>query len=140
MPNIASILKAEIVRVARKEIRSEGAAISERCVAGLREGIPHGARAHSGPVGEVEMSVILAERDDGDFHIYAGAMEAVQGDGYIAAVVVNLIRPAGRAARESFRDDALACGHRWSSPEPALSYAMGKGLEAAERERHFPAR
>ena len=34
--------------------------------------------------------MILAERNDGDFHISAGAMEAAQGDGYIAAVVVNL--------------------------------------------------
>lgn len=84
--------------------------------------------------------MILAERADGDYHIYAGAIEAVQGDGYIAAVVVNLRHQAGRAAREAFRDDALACGHRWSSPESALSYAMGKGREAAERERRAPAR
>ena len=84
--------------------------------------------------------MILAERVDGDFHIYAGAIEAAQGDGYIAAVVVDLIRPAGRAAREAFRDDALACGHRWRSAESALSYAMGKGREAVERERHSAAR
>ena len=29
------------------------------------------------------------ERDEGDYRIYAGALEAPRGDGYIAAVVVK---------------------------------------------------
>ena len=76
--------------------------------------------------------MILTERDDGEYRIYAGAMEATQGDGYIAAVVVT----AGHASREAFRDDSLACGHRWVSSKAALSFAMDKGLEVVRRERH----
>ena len=78
----------------------------------------------------------LDQRDEGDYRIYGGALEATQGDGYIAAVVVNQIRNANRLPREVFRDDALACGHRWSSPEAALSYAMGKGQEVVKTDQH----
>jgi len=84
--------------------------------------------------------MILTERSDGEYRIYAGAMEATQGDGYIAAVVVNLTRTDDHAAREAFRDEALACGHRWVSCEAALAYAMGKGQQAVQRERHCPTR
>ena len=80
--------------------------------------------------------MILTERDYGDYRIYAGAMEATQGDGYIAAVVVSLHRTAGHAALEAFRDDSLACGHRWVSSKAALSFALDKGLEVVQRERH----
>lgn len=78
----------------------------------------------------------LYERDEGDYRIYAGALEAVQGDGYIAALVVSRVRNAGRGPCEAFRDDALACGHRWAKPEEALSYAIGKGREVVKTERH----
>ncbi|HEV7915293.1 MAG TPA: hypothetical protein VGP22_16130 [Albitalea sp.] len=76
------------------------------------------------------------ERDEGDYRIYGGALEAKQGDGYIAAVVVSRVRNTDRAPREAYRDDALACGHRWASPEAALSYALGKGCEVIRTERH----
>ena len=78
----------------------------------------------------------LNERDEGDYRIYCGALEAAQGDGYIAAVVVSQVRNTHRAPREVFRDDALACGHRWPSPEAALTYAMGKGRDAVRTEQH----
>ncbi len=77
----------------------------------------------------------LDEQDEGDYRIYGGALEGLRGDGYIAALVVNQIRNTGRPPREVFRDDALACGHRWPSPEGALSYAMGKGREVVRQEQ-----
>lgn len=75
------------------------------------------------------------QRDEGEYRIYAGAMESKLGDGYIAAVVVSKVRGVA-AEREAFRDDALACGHRWESPKAALSYAFGKGREVIRSERH----
>src|SRR5258706_14671355 len=59
-----------------------------------------------------ERIMTLDERDEGDYRIYAGALEGVQGDGYIAAVVVSRVRNTDRAPREAFRDEALACGNR----------------------------
>jgi len=73
--------------------------------------------------------MIFDERFEGDYRIYAGALEAPRGDGYIAAVVVNRVRGTGDSPREAFRDEALACGHRWGSPKEALSYALNKAQE-----------
>ncbi len=70
----------------------------------------------------------LDERDEGDYRIYAGALEGRQGDGYIAAVVVNKVRGV-ETPREAYREDLLACGHRWQTAEAALWYAIGKGRE-----------
>jgi hypothetical protein len=69
------------------------------------------------------------ETHEGDFRIYAGAVEAPKGDGYIAALVVNHVHAAGKGQREAFRDDSLACGHRWSCADEALRYAMNKARE-----------
>lgn len=80
--------------------------------------------------------MIFDERCDGDYRIYAGALEARQGSGYIAAVVVNRVSGATNTPREAFRDEALACGHRWLSPQEALLYAMNKANEVIHRERH----
>jgi len=77
----------------------------------------------------------LVQRDEGDYCIYCGAIEGARDDGYIAAVVVNQVRTINLVPRESFRDNALACGHRWASPEAALSYAMAKGLEVVKTEQ-----
>ena len=77
----------------------------------------------------------LDERDEGEYRIYAGAMESKIGDGYIAAVVVSKIRGISRP-REAYRDDALACGHRWESAKAALSYAFGKAREVIQSEAH----
>lgn len=78
----------------------------------------------------------LIERDEGEYRIFAGAMEGSQGDGFIAAVVVSLRSGSGRPARDVFRDDALACGHRWSTLEMALAHAVIEGQEAIWRERN----
>ncbi len=75
------------------------------------------------------------ERIEGDYRIYAGALEALQGDGYIAAVVINRVRGAKHTLREAFRDESLACGHRWPSPDAALMYALNKAREVINTER-----
>jgi hypothetical protein len=70
------------------------------------------------------------ESQEGDYRIFAGALDAPRGQGYIAAVVVNRVlgdHPGHQ--REAWRDDSLACGHRWTSPEEALSYAMTRARE-----------
>ena len=77
----------------------------------------------------------LDERDEGEYRIYAGAMESRMGDGYIAAVVVNKVRGVARP-HEAYRDDALACGHRWASAQAALTYAFVKGREVIRTEPH----
>jgi hypothetical protein len=81
------------------------------------------------------MAMQLDERDEGEYRIYAGAMESKLGDGYIAALVVSKVRGVPRP-REAYRDDALACGHRWESAKAALSYAFGKGREVIHSEAH----
>ena len=70
----------------------------------------------------------LDQRDEGEYRIYAGAMESKLGDGFIAAVVVSKVRGVPNE-KEAFRDDSLACGHRWESAKAALSYAFGKARE-----------
>ena len=79
--------------------------------------------------------MILTERNTGEYRIYAGAMEGIHDDGFIAAVVVCVHRPASCPPREVFRDEALACGHRWRTSESALAFALGKGQEAVAQAR-----
>ena len=43
--------------------------------------------------------MIFDERSEGDYRIYAGGLEAPQGQGYIAAVVVNRVSGAAGAIR-----------------------------------------
>jgi hypothetical protein len=76
------------------------------------------------------------ERKIGDFRVYAGALEGPQGDGYIAALIVQ--REQDGSAREILRDESLACGHRWPSADAALAYAMTKGQDVIRK--HSPAR
>ena len=72
----------------------------------------------------LEPAMYLLERDYGNFRIYAGALEAPRGAGYIAAVVVEQIRGDVRGRPlELYRDDELAAGYRWDSPAEALTYA-----------------
>lgn len=85
--------------------------------------------------------MIFQQSDDGDYRIYVGAVEAARGDGYIAAVVVQQVVKGARAPRETYRDDALACGHQWSAADGALVYAMRRGREVVAEERrrlYFP--
>jgi hypothetical protein len=64
----------------------------------------------------------------GDYRIFVGALEAPQGEGYIAALVVNRVHNTPRP-REAFRDDSLACGYRWRSADEAITYAMNRARE-----------
>jgi hypothetical protein len=80
--------------------------------------------------------VIFDERSEGDYRIYAGALDAPRGQGYIAAVVVNRVHGVGNSPREAYRDDSLACGYRWLSPGEALSYALNKAREVIKRQQH----
>ena len=70
------------------------------------------------------------ETHEGDYRIFVGAVEAPKGDGYIAALIVDRVRgeAAGRR-REAFRDESLACGYRWPSPDEAIHYALNRGRE-----------
>ena len=65
---------------------------------------------------------------EGDYRIFVGALEAPQGDGFIAALVVNRVGSSGGRS-EAFRDDSLACGYRWPSANEAMNYAMNRARE-----------
>ncbi len=69
-------------------------------------------------------------RNEGDYRIYAGALEGPRGDGYIAALVVQRVQGVSGPPREALRDESLACGHRWASADAALAYAMNKAQDA----------
>lgn len=72
------------------------------------------------------------ERKIGEYRVYTGALEGPQGDGYIAALVVQ--REQSGSKREILRDESLACGHRWPSPDAALAYAMSKAHEIIRKQ------
>lgn len=67
----------------------------------------------------------------GAYRVFTGALESPMGDGYIAALIV--LRCKG-SSREVFRDESLACGHRWESAEAALAYAMTKSRDVIRRQ------
>jgi hypothetical protein len=70
------------------------------------------------------------ECHEGDYRIFVGAVEAPQGEGYIAALIVNRVRgEVSGKHREAFRDDSLACGYRWRSADEAIQYAMNRARE-----------
>ncbi|WP_372526761.1 hypothetical protein [Piscinibacter sp.] len=68
---------------------------------------------------------------EGDFRIRAGAAKVPSGNGYIAAVVVTRWRGEADTPREVYRDTRLAGGHRWTTREAAVSYAVSVGREIA---------
>jgi hypothetical protein len=69
------------------------------------------------------------ECQEGDYRIFVGAVEAPRGGGYMAALIVNRVRGAIGKHPEAFRDDSLACGYRWPSPDEAMHYAMNRARE-----------
>jgi hypothetical protein len=73
------------------------------------------------------------ERNVGEYRIFAGALEGPQGDGYIAATIVQRVKGVPGAPREIFRDESLACGHRWQSADAALAYAISKAQDAIRK-------
>jgi hypothetical protein len=71
----------------------------------------------------------LDERCEGDYRIYVGALEAPQGGGYEASVVIYRTRGTRVGAAEAYRDTRLCGGHRWESPDDALQFAMARGRD-----------
>ncbi len=69
------------------------------------------------------------ERYLGDYRIYAGALDAPRGDGYIAALIVQRVQGVPNTPREAYRDESLACGHRWESADAAIKYAIQRAAE-----------
>ena len=79
----------------------------------------------------------FAEVNEGDYRIYAGALEASDGDGYIAALVVRhhgADKLSHAATAPVYRDDSVACGYRWPSPAEAITYALARGREVVRRQ------
>lgn len=75
------------------------------------------------------------ETTEGDYRIFAGAIEAPSArGGYLAALVVmGRGGDARGAAREAYRDTALAAGYSWESADEALRYAVTRGQEIVRR-------
>jgi hypothetical protein len=69
------------------------------------------------------------ETREGDYRIFVGAMDAPRGSGYIAALIVNRVGGTMGRQNEAYRDESLACGYRWPSPDEAISYAMTRARE-----------
>lgn len=70
----------------------------------------------------------FAEIDTGDYRIYAGAIEKPRAYGYVAAVVVMRVR-GDKPRREAYREESLAGGFAWSSPDEALRFAVNAGRD-----------
>jgi hypothetical protein len=75
----------------------------------------------------------FAECNEGAYRIYVGALEAPQGDGYIAALVVEHTGSSSSERAVVHRDESLACGHRWASAEEAIAYAVARGRDFVRR-------
>lgn len=73
----------------------------------------------------------FAESFEHDHRIFVGALEAPGGDGYIAALVVKQ-DSAGRR-QVIYRDDSVACGYRWPTPQEAITYALARGREVVKK-------
>lgn len=70
------------------------------------------------------------ERNEGDYRIYAGAIEAAAGPGFLAAVIVKRVHgKLSTVGAEAFRDERLSCGHRWAEANDALAFAISKGVQ-----------
>jgi len=80
----------------------------------------------------------LAEQLEGEFRIYAAAIDADGGSGFYAGVVVRPWRASSMAAcRDTFRDERLEDGAVWSSAESALGFALQVGVAAVRAQRAF---
>jgi hypothetical protein len=76
------------------------------------------------------------EKRVGDYCVYTGAVEALSGDGFMAAVVVHRDMPGNRSPQEVFRDERMSGGHRWPTDREALNFAMQRGLDAIRQHSH----
>ena len=76
------------------------------------------------------------ELTEGGYRIYASAIKAPGGKGFVAAVVVKRINGDTANSREAFRHESLAGGHRWPSPEAARLMAMAMAQQVIRHEPH----
>jgi hypothetical protein len=83
-----------------------------------------------------ESMMRFSTTNEGDYRIYAGAVAAQRGEGFVATVVVNRIRGTVDKPREAYRDEMLAGGHRWPSPEAARLYAVAMARQVIRMEQH----
>ena len=82
----------------------------------------------------------LAEQVEGEFRIYAAAIDAKGGAGFYAAVVVKPWHaPFEVANTEVFRDLRLEDGAVWQSAGAALDFALQVGVAAVGAQRAFTA-
>ncbi|MBE0548110.1 MAG: hypothetical protein IH627_10745 [Rubrivivax sp.] len=82
----------------------------------------------------------LAERNEGEFRVYAAAIEAEGGVGFYAGVVVKPWGSRSLCGRgEVFRDERLEDGMTWESAEEALEFALRVGAAAVRAQRAFAA-
>jgi hypothetical protein len=91
---------------------------------------------HPAPAADAGDTMQFHETTEGDYRIFAGAIEAPARDGYLAALVVNRTAGERRSQREVYRDTSLAAGYAWPSADAALRYAVQRGQEIV---RHRPA-
>lgn len=82
----------------------------------------------------LEVHVQFEECSEGPYRIYAGALEAPRGGGYIAALVVKRFDDGSPRGDETFRDESLACGYQWKTARDALFYAMRRARQIIGRE------
>jgi hypothetical protein len=83
-----------------------------------------------------EIGVRIAESNEGDYRIYAGAVPVQRGEGFVATVIVNRVRGNVGKPQLAYRDEQLAGGHRWPSPEAARLYAVAKAREVIRTEQY----
>ena len=76
------------------------------------------------------------ERTEGPYRIYASAIKAPGGKGFVAAVVVKRINGDLGTSREAFSHQNLAGGHRWPSPEAARLMAVAMAQQVIRNEPH----
>ncbi len=74
--------------------------------------------------------------NEGDYRIYAGAVARQGGRGFVATVIVSRVRGNVDKPREAYRDEMLAGGRGWPSPEAARLYAVAKAREVIRMEQH----
>jgi hypothetical protein len=56
-----------------------------------------------------ERNVQFVQSTEGRYRIHTVSLEARQGDGYIAALVVERAKRQSRRGPEAYRDESLAC-------------------------------
>jgi hypothetical protein len=78
----------------------------------------------------------FGERDEGPYRIYAVALEAGKGEGYVAAAVISRRGGTLDNPLEAFRDTNMADGYAWPCAEAALAFAIVKARSVIRSEPH----